>query len=129
MLVSVNCRDPLLKRYHLLYGRKCDAAAIGFTGVASASCVAALGDRYREIDVTCDVGKSHDIFRYLDSDALVGAVLSMVFASADDAAPAEELPAEELPAEELPAEEVTFPARNARFQTSEPALPATAQSF
>jgi len=124
MLVSVNCRDPLLKRYHLLYGRKCDAAAIGFTGVASASCVAALGDRYREIDVTCDVGKSHDIFRYLDSDALVGAVLSMVFASAGDAAPAEE-----LPAEELPAEEVVFPARNARFQTSEPALPATAQSF
>ncbi len=114
MLVSVNCRDPLLKRYHLLYCLKSDASAIGFTGVACASCVAPLGDRYREIDVTCDVGKSHDICRYLESDALVDAVLSMVFAPGGTAAPAEE---------------VIFPASSARFESNEPALRATVRSF
>jgi hypothetical protein len=65
--ITRNCCDPVLSRYRWL--EKCgDPVALGYSGLVGRNLLTAEQNaRIEELDVTCLVGKSHDLPRYLFS--------------------------------------------------------------
>ena len=64
ILNTYNRCDPLLKRYHLLYGLRRGPQAIGYTGT-SLRCLGAAGEKFSQVDVTRWIGKTHAPTAYL----------------------------------------------------------------
>lgn len=79
-VVTVNSRDPILKRYPRLYGgKRSPQRAIGFLGIASQDKLANLKDRFIQIDITRIAGKSHDIRRITSSRTLLEEISQHTF--------------------------------------------------
>jgi hypothetical protein len=72
LLVFVNPTDKVLKRYHLLYGKRAGQQALGATGVAGGLGPARM--LVDQVNVSGWVGTSHDIERYLCSSAVMSRV-------------------------------------------------------
>lgn len=64
ILILKNYCDPVLKWYGLI--SKCgNPAALGYTGAANSSQLGADVDRIEHLNVTCIIGKTHDLYRYI----------------------------------------------------------------
>ena len=62
LLVLYNPCDPALQRYD--FSEKCShAVALGYVGLPG-DCLAQFGDRLEQINVSSQVGRSHDENRY-----------------------------------------------------------------
>lgn len=86
VLITQNCADPVLKWYHLLYGRG-GPQALGYTGPA---CNSLLGDEAHKLEVlglTCSVGKNHAWNSYLCSRDLQSYLAEYSFLDAPGAEP------------------------------------------
>lgn len=73
LLVNNSC-DALLKRYHLLYGRRCNATAAGYTGAATAGLEVADRGKVRQIDAACQAGRQHQLAVYLSAPGVMQAM-------------------------------------------------------
>ncbi len=63
LLLTRNLADPILKRYHWLYGR-CPVEALGWAGPACPGGLGAEEAKLEIVDVTCWVGRHHDFRLY-----------------------------------------------------------------
>ncbi len=72
MLLVNNCSDALLKRYHVIYGRRCCEQALGYTGLSSWSMTPEDLSKVNQVDASYHVGKRHLFDLYLSSPDLVG---------------------------------------------------------
>ena len=70
LLVNNNC-DILLKRYHLIYGRRCPQQALGYTGLASWAATAADWTKVSQVSAAPIVGRRHAFAGYICSSDLV----------------------------------------------------------
>ncbi len=66
MLITTNRADPVLKRYHLLEGRRTQRA-LGSLGVASLAGLGWMAERIEQLNASGIVGRSHDDDRYYAS--------------------------------------------------------------
>ncbi len=86
LLVNNSC-DRLLKRYHIIDGRRSCAEALGYTGLWSG----AWGvEAYKvcQLDACCQVGKRHLLALYLGSPGLMARVRGTLLARPAPTAPA-----------------------------------------
>ena len=69
MLITRNCHDRVLHLYPRM--RRCDSSsALGATGPACPTRLAESGLAFETVPVECEVGKTHDWYRYLHSRAV-----------------------------------------------------------
>jgi len=80
LLLVNNSADRLLKRYHLLYGRRSCATALGYFGISRGS-LGADGNKVRQVDASCQVGKRHQVAFYLGAPGLMGPVRATLLKS------------------------------------------------
>ena len=66
MLVLYNPRDPILRRYRLI-APGAGAQALGYTGLVGLEPLGPLAGRVDQVNVSDEVGRSHDHDRYLES--------------------------------------------------------------
>jgi hypothetical protein len=71
MLLINNSCDILLKRYHLIYGRRCSQQALGYTGLAAWAATDADWTKVSQINAASIVGRRHGFARYIGSSDLV----------------------------------------------------------
>ena len=71
MLLVNNCSDALLKRYHLIYGRRSCEQALGYTGMSSWSVPPDDLSKVSQVDASYHVGKRHLFDLYISSPDLV----------------------------------------------------------
>jgi hypothetical protein len=77
-LITYNCCDPVLARYHLLQ-KWVKPVAMGYSGVAGRNLLPAdLDARIEEWDVSNLVGSTHDLEPYLYSPAIAGRTRDVV---------------------------------------------------
>lgn len=72
LLLLVNPCDPVLARYHFLYGRRSTAEALGAVGMSTSRVPESATITQR--DVSGLVGGSHELDRYIGSGALMSGV-------------------------------------------------------
>jgi hypothetical protein len=71
MLLVNNSCDVLLKRYHLIYGRRCSQQALGYTGLASWAATGADWTKVSQVNAASIVGRRHAFAGYIGSPDLV----------------------------------------------------------
>jgi hypothetical protein len=71
MLLVNNCCDMLLQRYHLIYGRRCDQQALGYTGLGGWAATAADKAKVDQVEACSLVGRRHQFVGYITSNSLV----------------------------------------------------------
>lgn len=72
MLLVNNCSDALLKRYHVIYGRRSCAQALGYTGMPGWSMSAEDLSKVKQVDASYHVGRRHLFDLYISSPDLMG---------------------------------------------------------
>jgi hypothetical protein len=88
LLLVNNSSDRLLKRYHLLYGRRSCAAALGYLGISRRS-LGIEGNKVRQVDASCQIGKQHFFALYLQAPGLMAPIRATLLKSVLTTAPAE----------------------------------------
>lgn len=83
MLWINNSCDALLKRYHVIYGRRCMVQAAGYSGVVTHGLADEDRAKIRQLDACCQVGRRHLFAGYLASPSLVGAMRDILLDDAD----------------------------------------------
>ncbi len=73
LLVNNRC-DMLLKRYHMIYGRRSCREALGYTGLWCGCLSADEWCKIAQIDACCDVGRRHMFSRYIESSCLMARI-------------------------------------------------------
>lgn len=76
LLLVNNSSDPVLKRYHWLYGPRSRAAALGSTGLRFGG---GFSENVAQIDAAGIIGRHHGCAPYFDSPRLVAAMRSHLF--------------------------------------------------
>jgi hypothetical protein len=69
VLVTRNRRDPVLRRYHFMYGL-CGPRALGSTGPAGSARLGSDRDKIEVVTLDCCVGRNHDWIAYLQARPL-----------------------------------------------------------
>lgn len=78
MLLVNNSCDMLLKRYHLIYGRRCSQQALGFTGLASWA-AGVDWTKVSQVNAASIVGRRHSFAGYIGSSDLVARMRPHLF--------------------------------------------------
>jgi hypothetical protein len=84
LLVNNSC-DVLLKRYRLLYCRRSNAQAVGFTGLAVGWLSPEDRGKVTQLDACCQVGRRHNLVGYTESPDLISRVRACLLSDADRA--------------------------------------------
>ncbi len=71
MLLINNSCDILLKRYHLIYGRRCPQQALGYTGLAAWAATGADWTKISQLNAASIVGRRHAFAGYIEAPGLV----------------------------------------------------------
>ena len=88
LLLINNSSDRLLKRYHLLYGRRSCAAALGYLGISQRS-LGVEGNKVQQLDASCQIGKQHIFALYLQAPGLMAPIRATLLKSVLTTAPVE----------------------------------------
>lgn len=83
MLWINNSCDALLKRYHVIYGRRCTVQAAGYAGVVTRGLSDEDRAKIRQLDACCQVGRRHLFAGYLASPSLLSAMRHILLDDAD----------------------------------------------
>jgi hypothetical protein len=70
LLINNSC-DILLKRYHLIYGRRCSQQALGYTGLATWAATGADRAKVSQFNAASIVGRRHAFAGYIEASDLV----------------------------------------------------------
>lgn len=73
LLINNSC-DALLKRYHVLYGRRCMVQAAGYMGLVTRGMNAEDRAKIHQLDACCYVGRRHLFAGYLAAPGLLGPI-------------------------------------------------------
>jgi hypothetical protein len=76
LLLVNNSSDPILRRYHWLYGARSRTSALGSTGLGMGG---GPGVRLTQIDAAPIIGRHHGCAPYFDSPGLVAAMRAQLF--------------------------------------------------
>lgn len=74
MLFVNNSCDALLKRYHVLYGKRCMVQAAGYMGLVTRGLAAEDRAKIRQLDACCQVGRRHLFAGYLACSSLLNPI-------------------------------------------------------
>jgi hypothetical protein len=74
MLLITNSTDPVLRRYHWLYGMRSRAAALGYTGLAGALTSGSLASKVEQVDAAATVGANHGFMYYFSVPQVVARI-------------------------------------------------------
>jgi hypothetical protein len=83
MLLVNNCCDALLKRYHLIYGRRCPQEALGCTGLGTWGVTGADWNKVCQTNACSIAGRRHVLASYLASPDLVARMRSYLLFETD----------------------------------------------
>jgi hypothetical protein len=74
MLNVRNSCDPVMEKYHLLYGLRKGPTAIGYVGIRSRARLGEYADKYTDVNVARWVGSTHDPKYYVKSNEVIASV-------------------------------------------------------
>lgn len=90
MLLINNSCDAVLKRYHLIYGRRCNADAVGYRGPYLGALADEDRGKVRQIDACCYVGKRHLFNLYIGAPSLLASMRATLLPEPSQPAEAEQ---------------------------------------
>ena len=73
LLVVTNSTDPVLRRYHWLYGLRSRAVALGYTGIAGGRGTG-LASKIEQIDAASLVGPNHGFMYFFSAPQVVARI-------------------------------------------------------
>lgn len=74
LLVVTNSTDPVLRRYHWLYGLRSRAVALGYTGMPSGGRGTGLASKIEQIDAASLVGPNHGFMHFFSAPQVVARI-------------------------------------------------------
>lgn len=74
MLVVTNSKDPVLRRYHWLYGMRSRAVALGYAGLAGGAPATTIASKIEQVDAASLVGPNHGFMYYFSVPQVVARI-------------------------------------------------------